>query len=343
MPDPTGPDEWHEVNGKWTLSLGERGMRVRLFQKRKGGVFFRATWIAGAGRDQLSLATLDRDEAERLGRELLAEMTSSNAAATPGAIRLGEVWRRYQTGCTTHLDNKPRTIDYESSLIERIIRFFGRTYDVRRFNAVEWRRYALARRAGRIPNSNGKPGRMVGDRAVHGDFVILRTVLRWACQVMLPCGSYWLDRDPTQGIKVDAEQNPVRPIASWSRFEKTRTALQQLADETDELPVKHRWIKIEFALLIAETTGRRLGSIRALDWEDIDLEQACMYWKADADKRNKEWITPLPTRLSEEVPTFKQRLGGASGPVHRFLARVDHARASLRAGHGVRLEDLPPD
>lgn len=27
----------------------------------------------------------------------------------------------------------------------------------------------------------------------------------------------------------------------------------------------------------------------------------------------------------------------------RFLARVDQARASLRAGHGVRLEDVPTD
>jgi prevent-host-death family protein len=27
----------------------------------------------------------------------------------------------------------------------------------------------------------------------------------------------------------------------------------------------------------------------------------------------------------------------------RFLARVDQARASLRAGHGVRLEDVPEE
>jgi prevent-host-death family protein len=27
----------------------------------------------------------------------------------------------------------------------------------------------------------------------------------------------------------------------------------------------------------------------------------------------------------------------------RFLARVDQARASVRAGHGVRLEDVPTD
>ena len=114
---------------------------------------------------------------------------------------------------------------------------------------------------------------------MHGDFVILRTVLRWACQVVLPNGSHWLERDPTLGIKVDGEQNPLRPIASFKRFEKTRAALQQMAREADDLTVRDRWIKIEFALLLAETTGRRLGSIQALEWEDIDLQQGCIYWR----------------------------------------------------------------
>ena len=107
----------------------------------------------------------------------------------------------------------------------------------------------------------------------------------------------------------------MRPIASWTRFEKTRTALQQLADQSDDPPVKNRWIKIELALVIAEATGRRLGSIRELEWEDIDLQQGCIYWKAHADKRNTDWIVPLPTRMYDEVPAFQERLGSTSGPI----------------------------
>ncbi len=77
---------------------------------------------------------------------------------------------------------------------------------------------------------------------------------------------------------------------------------------------QNRWIKIEFALLLAETTGRRLGSIQALEWEDIDLQQGCIYWKADADKRNNDWIIPLPSRLYDEIPAFQLQLG-TSGPI----------------------------
>src|ERR1017187_3048349 len=59
---------WHQVHGKGTRSLGERGMRVRLFQKRKGGTFYREVWVTGHGKSQASLGTADRDEAEQIGR-----------------------------------------------------------------------------------------------------------------------------------------------------------------------------------------------------------------------------------------------------------------------------------
>jgi integrase len=144
---------------------------------------------------------------------------------------------------------------------------------------------------------------------------MLRTVLRWACQVPTADGGRWLERDPLHGVKVEQEKNPRRPIASWARFQKTRTALQELAAGTDDLLVKHRWIKIEFALVIAEATGRRLGSIRALEWDDFDLEQGRIVWRAEADKRGNEWIVPMPERLYDAVTDFRKRMGATTGPV----------------------------
>ena len=73
-------------------------------------------------------------------------------------MRLAEAWRRYRTECATHLDNTERTIAYESSLIERVIRFFGRNYDVRRLSALEWRRYKIARRGEPRPTSAAMSG-----------------------------------------------------------------------------------------------------------------------------------------------------------------------------------------
>jgi hypothetical protein len=41
--------EWRRVKGKWMRSLGDRGMRIRLFQKRPDGMFYRAVSIPAGG------------------------------------------------------------------------------------------------------------------------------------------------------------------------------------------------------------------------------------------------------------------------------------------------------
>src|SRR2546425_3422305 len=94
-------NEWHQVHGRWTRSLGERGMRVRLFEKRRNGTFYRTAWIPGRGRDHASLKTRDRKEAERLGRILLAELLRQEDTTRSARLTLGALWRGDQTGCAT--------------------------------------------------------------------------------------------------------------------------------------------------------------------------------------------------------------------------------------------------
>src|SRR6185503_17007416 len=69
---------WKLVGGKWTRSLGMRGARVRLFQRRSGTTFYRDVWVRGKGRDIKSLNTCDRDEAERLGKQLLGALLAGD-------------------------------------------------------------------------------------------------------------------------------------------------------------------------------------------------------------------------------------------------------------------------
>ena len=83
--------EWHQVNGKWSRSLGQRGMRVRLFQKSKDGPFYRAVWLPGVGRDVASLGTTDRMDAERLGKLLLAELLRGSPTSPDRPISLSEL------------------------------------------------------------------------------------------------------------------------------------------------------------------------------------------------------------------------------------------------------------
>jgi integrase len=72
-------------------------------------------------------------------------------------------------------------------------------------------------------------------------------------------------------------------------------------------------LKLELAIVIAEATGRRLGSIRQLAWDDIDFTRDTILWRADTDKKRKAWTVPMPATLSDEFKFFRVRLGSAFG------------------------------
>ena len=122
-------NRWHRTKaGAWTCSIGDRGVRVRLFQKRRGGTFHRAVWIPGAGEDQRPLGTTDREEALRLGRLLLAELLKGEVQSSPRTpLTLGELWRRYSSECAEYLDNKERTREDSEARSRILLGYFGET------------------------------------------------------------------------------------------------------------------------------------------------------------------------------------------------------------------------
>ena len=68
-------DRWRQTkNGTWTVSLGHRGYRVRLFEITKGAGFYRDVHRPDGARDRKTLGTCDRREAEERGRQLLAAL-----------------------------------------------------------------------------------------------------------------------------------------------------------------------------------------------------------------------------------------------------------------------------
>src|SRR3954466_15860729 len=100
-------DEWRSTGRRWTRSFGERGLRVRLFQKRKEGKFYRSVWRPGLGINEKCLYTTDREEAERTARELLAKVTLGETDEPPSneSITLRYVLDRYSAESATYLDN----------------------------------------------------------------------------------------------------------------------------------------------------------------------------------------------------------------------------------------------
>ena len=70
---------------------------------------------------------------------------------------------------------------------------------------------------------------------------------------------------------------------------------------------------MELALLLAEATGRRLGSIRQLRWDDVDFRQGTIRWRAEVHKKGQKWLVPMPTGFADELRAFQRRLGAVGG------------------------------
>lgn len=314
MPRKPRRDSWRQVNGLWTRSLGSRGARVRLFERTKGGMFYRAVHVPGRGKDRRSLGTCDRDEAERLGKELLAALLREEELTQNGVVTLRYLADRYHAEAVNFLDNDPRTQREEQAHADVLLAFFGDGCNVRDLSEADVQAFGGARRGGGIKLPDGRVTKPVRARSVEIESRILRTMLRWGTTVRFRGGERLLSGNPLAGMRGSGEANPKRPIATWERFTATRKAMQQLAESNAGIPAKHQhWVRMELALVLAEAAGRRAGSIRKLAWSDMDATTATILWRSENDKKGKEWRVPCPVELFDEIRNFRVRLGGAFG------------------------------
>ena len=325
--------EWHQHKGLWSRSLGNRGVRVRLCQKRSGGQFYRAVWIQGHGEDRRCLFTSDRSEAERLGKELLAAILKGEDTGPLLAITLADLWEKYRTECVAFLDNTQRSQREAESHASVLIGFFGADCDVRGLTEQDQLAFIRKRMAGGINCGNGFVTGAVRLRTVEVDLQLLHTMLRWAVTVRTRTGRRLLEQNPLAGVKRPREKNPKRPVATWQRYQATRKAIQELVAGAKSDISRRKWLRLDLALTLAEATGRRLGSIRQLRWDDIDLNRGTIRWRAETDKKGKEWVIPIPAELIEELRAFRVTLGGVFGGLI-FPTASDPSRAISRDAFG---------
>jgi integrase len=290
-------------------------MRVRLFEKRKDGAYYRETHEPGRGRNQVPLHTRDRDEAERLGKAHLASLLLGSPAKLAGPLTLADLWQRFRVECTAYLDNDPRTRQDEAIRVRILLAHFGTRFDVRRLNEREIADYAVRRRQGGIRLDEKRLTRAVGQSSVHADLSLLRRMLRWAAAQVSGNGSRWLEVNPLEGQRFAREPNPRRAVASIERFNRTRQAIQELIAETGDSADVTRWHRLDLALFLAEATGRRRGAIVGLAWQDFDLQGCTVLWRAEHDKKRREWRTPMPRTFMEEVRRYQRLLQALTGPL----------------------------
>jgi integrase len=275
-------------------------------------VFFRAVWVPGRGNSKKCIGTTDRAEAERLGKALLVALLKDEQVSS-AVLTLGDLWKRYETQCVAFLDNHSNTRLGDTGRAEVLRAFFGDDCDVCNLTENDQFAYIQKRLAGGIVCTKDRQTDEVGLRTVEADLKLLHSMLKWATTVRVRKGVRLLDHNPLEGVRRPREKNPRRPVATLERFEKTRKAIQCLAAEADDDTERRKWLRLELALVLAEATGRRLGSIRQLAWSDIDMTRPAIHWAAENDKKGKESVVPVPRSLVEELHSFRANLGGAFG------------------------------
>jgi len=97
------------------------------------------------------------------------------------------------------------------------------------------------------------------------------------------------------------------------RYEKTRAKIEELADTSEHADDRVRWTRLELALFLAEGTGRRRGAIVGLRWEDCDFTRNTIHWRAEYDKKGKDWVIPMPQPFMAALRQFQVKIGAITG------------------------------
>ncbi len=189
----------------WRVSLGERGCRVVLFERKPGGVLYREVWIGGKRvAAKKSLNHRDRERAKADAYKLLATLKSNQDALSGGRLTLRTLFDIY-VGSPSFQGKKPRTQREDRRKLERVVKFLGHDREVRSLSDSDVARYTQAR----------LEGNKVRARTVEADLVALNTMLNWATRRRNHHGQPVLERNPLHGTRFPREKNPKRPIATW--------------------------------------------------------------------------------------------------------------------------------
>lgn len=309
-----------DKDGRWTLLLGEYGNSVRITQRKPGGMFVRTVHLQDGRKAQGSLHTSDREEARARAEAFywaligLGEGTTSTAVgpqpgatASPGTpVTLGEIWVRYKKE-GGYQDNCETTRKDKDARAEILLAGLGADTVAAYLTPKNVDDYRRKRRAGHHWTESlvTKPVRA---RSVEADLQLLRAMLLWATQVRdRQTGAWLLDEYPLRGLKLPKEKNPRRVATTFERFLLTREACRRLAAAAYKEQGRRKWLRVELAVVLAEATGRRIGAIAGLRWEDITLEDSPVWitWREEFDKDATLRVIEVTDELARELAIFR--------------------------------------
>lgn len=345
---------------QWSYNAGEKGRNwVRVFEKRPGK--YMLEWREAATDPETGAPILDprTDRPVMLRPRAMAEASNrGEAKAAADAAAAGLAKLALQEAEASETSPSPRTMSlkrlltlYETEVVEnkrpsvkgmdlrsrRVwMAFFDAQEEAERrttreastLDRTDWDRFIEWRRSGRVPGWAA-----VERRQVQADLQYLVKVLNWATGVRLQ-GSTILNRNPWG--------TEIRRAQKWPMPRNPKPRRPSMTQEIRSALIMHSssW-QFAAALELEHETRRRNGSIRQLYWDEINLEEATVIWRAEADKARRDGKTPLTPRAVEilrslpsrgigHVPVFpsgKDRKTPASR--HSFQRWLRRAKAGL--------------
>lgn len=282
---------------KTSYTAGEKGRnRVRAFRDAKTGLY-QLEWYErplGAAEPKRTCVSMHHRDFERAKRQAdtMAARIAADSPPPSDELTLKVLFDNYLREATPSKGESKRK--HDARCAEMFLRAFGKDRKVTTLGQREWDRFVNQRRSGELrPNRPSTRQREaeakksaeqkqraakrhgVRDRVIAYDLKFLISVIRWAMRAQL------LDKNPLAGLKLPVEENPRRPLAFQERYE----AMLKVADEVDP--------RFGVALVLANETGHRIGSIRQLRWSDVDLKAKRIVWPAETDKLGKKHGRPL--------------------------------------------------
>lgn len=300
----------------WSRVVREAGVQVRVYERPGGAGLYRSVIINGK-KDQKALGHSDRkravDDAKALARKI-AEMQLTGRPV--GEITFGELVRLYLERQGALLKPKRlHAVKRALDLLGRHLEGGGRPFRLDDFSQHHADTYAAARRSGALRSDDPRASRDgVRDGTIRNELQVLSAVCNWGVSYKVG-GQRLLSHNPVRDVRLPAEKNPRRPVASTDRYRK----LLAVADQVD------RSGQFRLALVLAYHTARRIDAILHLRRSDMlltpdqvraglaaagmdealaDAWPQAIRWRAEWDKKGFESVAPISEELRREVEAY---------------------------------------
>lgn len=263
-------------------TTGEKGRnRVSVF--RRGRLLY-LRWYDGAGRQRkqaLSHRNVARAKAD--ADKLAASMQRGDVVA-PTVRTLAGLFDKYLADRDRLYERKELTRNAwrHGQKVWRIAEaVWGRSLDPLKLTQEHIRDYCRYRQAAGSLARNGTQGRPLGGRILEQDVDLLRAACNWAVSQtppLLPWNPVRIEWMPKAGQPNQVHLEPAEIQAMLT-----------------VAPQVHRYAALLVALCYE--TGHRIGAVRQLHWDDVNLVSRTIHWRAGQDKSKFDHYTPLVDEL----------------------------------------------